>query len=453
MSNLSATLRAELEKGIRTNGTPDAYVIGSFDFPSGERHYSNNPAVPKAIVEDLGGRVYPFVTKFGDASLGNIDIQSNALTPSTTSATIYDEDDFLIKEIARYPRSLRSIDVRYGVYSLTAIGYEWIYFTGQLKDWEQLGPRKWRLNCATDMVPITSAELPRHKIATIFDNPHDDARDKYLSPIYGVHDSEGVGGEGMISCPCVDLTLHRYFASLGYVVDVPEVFKEEDSVVTEVASGFTITKTIYRGYQMTFIDFDIDQGDAPIYCDVEGLDCDEPEEPVATTTNPLTIGRHFLANYIYNEWKSGDYYGDADGHIHVASWDLMEAYATAREFVGSRKLNTAAQVEGLSEIQSFFESLGMHPYWTSGGLIAVGVLDPTTIEMYTTDRIREDEFFGGHLLRKDSAQGLLRTITLSHMRDDAKGKYNYSTIIKNMGVDERTSLDLDLPWNAASLAT
>lgn len=451
--SIPAAFFGEVEKGSSRPGSPELYTVVSIAFPDETRHYSYK-AVHKLVEGDIGATVWPFLESIGELTLYSTTIQNNALTPREVRVSILDEQNVMASLIARYIETLNDCEATIATYTPNAIGSEAVWFVGKIKEISLREHGTYEFLFAMDIRPIEDTEIPHAKIgANLFPNAHDDALGKYLSPVYGYHDSDGIGSKGIIACPCVDTVLKRHLVSLGWVVGVPKVYVDEELQ----SSGYTIVKTVWRGYWMTFIDFDSDQSDKEVTCDVDGLDCDDAANPTTTTTNLFKIGRHMFANFFYEDWRSGPWYGDSAGHIDVPTWDDAETYADDRGFGASRKWRTDDQVKGSAEAKAFADTGEAKLSFGPDGNISVFILDPTSIDAtncYQDAWISEEDFKkpNPQPLRADLSGIRKRTLELSHLYSDAEEKYYFTLKTKNMNVQERTSESRSLAYNEARIA-
>lgn len=459
MGLFSAALRAELSKGasidgVKLPGEPQVHPVLEIELP---------PALPggstrlrryasAGVASDTFGPVYhEHVIEGGWGGLPrSVDIRGSNLQGTETTVVISDTDRSFANEVARYRRSLRTSAATIRLVSPNVDDADaFVAFSGILDSWAQTSEMNWELHLRPDDFPLQYGVAPKCAITRQdWPNSRDDVVGTFIPIIYGIHDSTGVSGAGMLPAYYVDMVNFRYLVGLGVMKAVRAVYV--DGAVAST-SDYAVTNIIVNGKTLTMIDFTSDQGDeAVVTVDVEGLTED------GTTSgdlllNPAEQKAHFLANFVWNDWRHGDFHDPADEPIDTASFDAVgDDFLNDMGHEGSRWIGGASQVRALEEIQTFLASEGLHAFWKNNGSLALMVNDHRTTDIYPSDPVFVLDYdlvegFSNQYITEATA----REVTLQFVWAEVLGKYHQTLRVQDLSVHDPVAVARALQWSAS----
>jgi hypothetical protein len=296
-----------------------------------------------------------------------------------------------------------------------------------------------------------------------FDNLGDDVEGTYAPAVYGEHADSGVT-EGLIACPLVDTSNYKYLVSVGWIDDVTKIYKDDtvlDSTPTfsatgadewtyETVNGRRFTILTLSGLGLT--------GSEVITVNCKGLtDSGDGSKGGGSGTlieNAAKQLEHFLSNFVFNEWQTGDFYTPSDASVPVsADWfSIVAAYFDIRGGKGSRVVEGGQTGEAV--LNGWCASQQVPAFWSRGGELSI-----TSDDHYltTTD-------ITWPWLTHTEGMGNIRSLSYhddtTTLRDEAKAKYMHShkngTYYRNIRVKDTrrgwgVARELQQPWNRSSL--
>lgn len=434
MGRMSANMLAELRKS-----QPSVFVLLEIDFPSGTAQWSRY-----GVSSMTNGHYDQRVASWGEIKYVISD-RDNRLSTPTASCVIEDQDFLFSKMVGRGER-MRGSEVRIYLSSANVSASDWFtVYTGQLYEWHRASGLNWNLQFRVNDTPLL-AKTPRVQI-TKSDWP--DAPTESLTKIaplcYGLQDSSGETNTGATPCIYVDNSGFRYLVCLGRAKSVMRVYVDG----VRQTSGYSVTNPIVAGKQTTLVDFNADKGSSSITVDVQGY------ETVGDGTGTLIIDpatqiKHFLVNFVYNEYLKGDWFSDSTAPIDTTSFagvtSTISSLASGSAYVGGRYID--AQTRGIDELDAWSQTFNIKTYWTNLGALAVAMDHPVVETVYPSTVVRygQDDYYSPVAYRQDF-QGIIGSASASYSFQPADGQDLFSLEVKNPYAQDSNGADtLSLTW-------
>lgn len=404
---------------------PSVFVLLEIDFPSGTKRYSKY-GVSSATLGPYESRVVSFGRLGRSASS-----RDNTLQIPQAQAVLADEDYQFAKILGRGER-IQNSAVRIKLASANVSTSNWYTaFTGRLLSWTNPAQCQWTLTFRAKDLPLT-AQRPTTTI-TKYDWPDapTDSLNSYVPIVYGRHDSSGETNTGALPTIYVDNVGFRYVVSIGYMTSVDRVYKDG----TRQTTGFSITNPLVGGRRWTVIDFTSDQGTSSITCDGLGYGTAGDGTDTNTTfmADPSDQLKHFLVNFIFNEYQSGAWFADSTAPIDTTSFAAVKTFWATRAaggpYVGGRYI--AEQTTGMAELNNWCKSYEIRCYYTPSGNVAIKADDPNSPTAYISDpwiRYPQDELENS--FRQTYDEEPLNLVT-SQYSNQATGSYFFSQIVSD----------------------
>lgn len=444
MGLFSANLRAELAKGVTAPGVPDLVVGVDMTLPSGAVSLSDGGA-GSAARGGYGNRLVSLA-----AVERGVDLASAEIPQVEVRLEIADPDSSFGRETERYRNRLRRSPVTIRVMSPNVPDADsFAAFQGLLTTWDQAAPPlKWALTLRGDDKALLG-ECPEVPIAA-FEWP--DADPSVLGVpaphIYGSHSSLGLGATGMLPAYLVDRTGYRYLACLGWLQSIPRVWY--DTTLLATSGVYTIERVTVNGIRFTLIDFISSPGTGAVRFDATGYTDNAAGTSGTLITSPEAQILHFLVNFVFNKYRSGDWFSNASAPVDVASFTTLASFCTNFGLLGSRWLGTKAEIR--EELATWAEGWGFKWYQTVDGKLALGNLDHRApAEIYPTDFIRGDEEDVDGSLDPNSLDRIVRTIEARYVLQASQSKYVLTARVTDLGVVETITDALDMPGSSAEV--
>jgi hypothetical protein len=168
----------------------------------------------------------------------------------------------------------------------------------------------------------------------------------------------------------VDSVLYQHVISLGKLKTAVPVYG--DGVAISGGDYSIVYVTTASGRIWTCVQFNVITHESKtITVDCEGL-TDKGDGSGAVVTNPVKQLQLLLANFVFGDWKSGDWL--VPTILDLPAWSEAALYADRKGFEGSDYYG-GAQITGQSAFDSWGTSWAIKPQWTGEGKIAMTVLD------------------------------------------------------------------------------
>jgi hypothetical protein len=441
----SSAFIAETEKGLGRPGRPEIYPGLELVLPGGTVRYA-----PVGIASAARGSYEARLISPGSI-VRTINERTNNLTDLEVEVEVSDAGDRAADR--------RQLGIRFSTYRQTYRGSvatirllspnvsdadSPIVFSGVLDSAEQVRPMVWRLRLRLNDAPLKFGSVPR-AIVSQADWPSADstALGQYIPIVYGTHDSAGMTYTGFLPTLYVDRLGFRYLVGIGHLKTIRAAY------VNGVATtAYTTTYPTVNGKLVTLLDFTAAQtGD--VTCDVDGL-TDKSDGTGNLITNPADVLSHLLTNFVYGDWRSGEYLAATTAPLHAASFVETGVFLSARGHECSRYL--ATQQRALDLVNEWADNHQAKVFWTGTGKLAVRMNDPSTTRLYTDEQWfhgDEDEM-GAFALRSDT-QSLTREVSVPYIYDSAEGQFRQNLIVSDLSVTDKVAVSIEQPWSAARI--
>lgn len=435
MGLLSANMKAELERS-------PALVYPIFAFTVGATTYRYS---------DVGGMVAgvglyePKVLSWGTITRG-VTLRQNAVEFASLQITIDDTDQTFTRLVEGSSRhSVRGASCTLTLASPNVPSADWFTgYTGRLDSYSQPGPLTWLLTASPNDLPLQRESVPKKKIDTS-DWPSSAlaARGLDVPILYGTVSSANVGNNGAIVCPYVDQSGFRYLVCAGRAKAVNTVYKDG---VPQSASGYTITYPVVNGRRYTLIDFTTTQGTSTITCDAQGYES-VGDGTGTLLTDPATILKHLLVNWIYGDYKDGAWLADATAPVDTTSFGTT--FFSDREVQASLYIDSRRR--GQDVVNDILKSFEARAYWLSNGKIAFAIEDFTSWA-YASTVIRQTDLLGEPAawnLTYDTAN-IVDSVT-AQWASVPNGGYQQTLRVADLRTGEQAPEEIELPASPAFL--
>jgi hypothetical protein len=282
----------------------------------------------------------------------------------------------------------------------------------------------------------------------------------YLPIVYGIHDSASLSGTGMVPAVCTSLdgTLgYRYCPTMGKASSLTAVYLNGSAktIVADPpgAGQVSVTYPIQGGTQITSINFGTATTSSDVVtCDIEGLTVDGTSGG-SVILNPVDQLQHFLVNFVFGDWRSGDWLDPATAPIDTASFQLVSTFAAQFAYEGSRKYGgDTKQTRAIETLNDWLQS---HPmmrmYWTKAGDLACAVIDHRSPGYLSTPWIIEeqDQMLGSSFKQDHDATQMVSRINASYLWGEHDQKYWSSLAVQDINVPEQTSENMQWVWSSS----
>lgn len=413
----------------------DVWPVVTITMPSGWHYRLAGGAVPISGK----GHAYASVQPGGMGTVGaEINFENFRLCSQTTTVRIGDvgsDGGRIFSSLeARHRRALRGCAAEVRMHSS-----QWrddeapLVFVGILDAWPQVEPLVYELHLRTDDPWLELAKIPQPSI-TATDAPHADI-DAIGEPyplVYGRWDSAGISTRGLVPARRIDTEGFVYNISLGRLLSVDAVY--EDDALT----GRAYTITYERGgLSVTEIDFATDPGSATITVNCQGYE-DIGDGTGTLITDPIRELWHALSQFAALNWQNGPW-NPLDSRIDAPSWDYWARYFEGRGYLSS--LYVGSRVTPSSLLTQMCSSLGLYPWWTPEGKIALALAEPLKARPYCSDLVlRTRDLYPGFSQPSVSAYAT-RRLNMTYLHDAAAGKLTQVLPLCDHTVVLRTSAD------------
>ena len=441
----SGPFREETEKGIGRQGTThvlvafDLYTPGAVALDTSKK-YSN-----VALHSVAGGQYEQKIRTFGKVPRSVFE-QDNTLNTVEVVVVLNDQDRDFAREVASYRGSIRGSRALIRLLSPNVSdGDAFTGFDGVLDAYEQIEPMVWALRLRPDDGPLQLGKVPKTPLTqTDWAAIHADAVGQYLGPLYGIHDSNGTGESGSVPALYVDTVNFRYAWMLG-AGTVTNAYSAGTLVAT---SDYTASTVTINGKLWSIVTFDADQGDNAITLDVEGL-TDNHAGGGTLITNPVEQLRHFLVNFVWNDWRSGAYYAESTAPLATQYFNQTADFLNALGHEGSKRYAGTEQIKALDALNEWLDSHEIKAFWTNNGKLAIRPIDHRSVRVYfATQWLRGDETALSFKHTFDPSN-IVRHVSAQYIYNEAQAKYMQTLEVADLSVADDVTVSRTLPWSAA----
>lgn len=391
----------------------------------------------------------PLVSRSGIGKSGAaVSERTSGLAAREFSIEIKDADGVFRELAARYQNRLwrSTVSARIGHPDVAAA--DWCpHFTGILDTWDPSGPASRTLQCRTDDRPL-QAKFPKHPfLASDWPLCDPSILGKFAPIVLGVHNSNGVqsaSGTGMVPTYHVDSALYRHAISLGKLKTVVPVYG--DGLAISAGDYSIVYVTTASGRIWTVVQFNVSTHEAKaITVDCEGL-TDHGDGSGVVITNPVKQLQLLLANFVFGDWKAGDWL--VPTILDLPAWWDASLYADRKGLEGSGYYG-GGQITGQSAIDSW-GSWAFKPWWTGAGKIAMAVLDHS-LQEHMGDAIPWLRGRGDLRSFKPASQTreIVNEVTVQYLPSAADGRTFETLKLRDLDVVDEAPASIELSQSAA----
>lgn len=333
------------------------------------------------------------------------------------------------------------------------------YFTGLLDRWEY-GPATVDLTIRVDALPFDGF-VPKQALlkgdAPRANNSGTNVWGTYYPIVYGTHRADALDGKGML--PTINFVYdatepgYRYLVQHGAAKTVIAVYT--DGVLkTYGVHYYTETALDIAGKRNTQVNFVSGQQPGTsgvVTCDIEGI------ETVGNGTgtliqNPVAQLKHFLTNFVFAEYKTGNWLSTAS-QIDAASFADAEAFADKYGMKGSMYIGgTTEQKRALDIVNDWLQSWPcFRLYWTTLGKLACVALQPIISTATGKAWIRRWDEVGDSFRPQTQTQQLVSRVSAQYLYGVRAGKYWQSLDIEDVDAVEKVTESFSLLNSLASM--
>lgn len=401
------------------------------------------------------------ITQISDVEI-NVMSPNNALQGQTFSMTIADADrrfsDFLAE---RRDLTGSEVEVRWCMPDLPVSDW-FTTFKGVLKDVNGAGATSWKMDFKTKDAAIVDGSVVRDKITEqdFKDAPDPKVYDNFSPVCYGRHDSTTLTDDGAIELIRVGDV--AFLSALGRIKQHLNVYTFESGdpeVVallvkdTDWAEDFPIING--RQYsRVTLIGASVATNkEKTIRADVEGYE-EVGDGTGLLLRNPVVQLLHFLANFVFNTYQSGLWFGTTGLPIDDGRFDDLQAFFDLTSAEGSRYLGGKGSAQNVKqELQRFTKGWECKMWWNHDGEFSVGVNDPFTLDVYPDEPEIEE---GVHDVKQakyfTDSKKLLREVAVQYQHQQATNKFLTSITVADLSFDEGVAADDNIQhlWSVAA---
>lgn len=421
-------LSSNLKAALRRPGAMPVWLV-ALSLPGGTRRYAVSGGASAT-----SGLYHGRVLSHGPFGRG-VSERTVSLEIYSTSVTIADHDSTFAAILdGAQGNAVRgsTATILLGEESLAQGDWSTVY-TGRIDGYEQSAPHIWNLELRPNDLPLQRDSIPKGIItASDWPNAEKDVLGKRYPIIFGKHDSVSSSNQGFVPLYCVDTLSFKYLVGVG-VLTVDRVYVDGTP-----ATGWTASTTTVNGRLQTVVTFTASQGDATITADVRGLTTTGTGGG-SLITDPPTILKYLLVQFIYGDWKAGAWLADSTAPVDTTAFGTT--YYSQRSASGSVWIG--AQRTGLAVVTDILTSWEMRAYWTTGGKIAVRVEDPSSFAYGDEPFLRvEDE--NGWALRYPTSD-LVDRIDGEWLADASTG-YREALQVRDVSKTEEAPDAVSLPF-------
>lgn len=431
MGLLSAALKAELKKKV-----PEVAFLFSFTVGGTTYRYSD------AGRKSADGLYEPKVMSWGGAISRGVNLKDNTLELQNVQILLSDTDQTLTALLCgALGHSVRGAAAALVVASPNVAEADWFtLYSGRIDTFGQPSPLMWGFQLSPQDLPLRRESIPKPKIsAADFPSSAIAVRDLPTPLLYGVVSSANGANDGAIPCHYVDSGGFRYLVCAGWAKAVDTVYKDG---VPVAASAYTVTHPTINGRVYTLIDFTATQGTSTITCDAQGYES-VGDGTGTLITDPATVAKHLLVNWIYGDYKAGPWLSDATAPVDAASF--ATTFFSDRGYQASVYISTSKR-RGLNVVNDILLSFEAKACWTTAGRIALKVEDFTSWA-YVDDLVLHEDEISDYSMDYPTAN-LVDSIDAQYGQTPTGG-YQQALAVKDLGTGESAPEAIELPYSPA----
>lgn len=428
-----------------------------------EVDYTTNDIGQYSIVDfnsESEGLYESLITKISDVEI-SVMSPNNAIQSQTFDMTISDADRrFSDLYAERRDLTGSAVEVRWCMPDLPVTDW-FTTFKGVLKDVDGVGANSWKLSFKTQDAPLEGSVV-RDKITEqdFKIAPDPKVYDNFVPLIWGRHDSTGLTDAGAIELIRISDT--EFLSALGRIKQHLNVYTFESGDPETVAllvkdTDWSEDFPIINGRQysrVTLIGGSVATNKVKkIRADVEGYE-EVGDGTGLLLVNPAVQFLHFLANFVFNTYQSGLWFGTTGLPLDGDRFDDLQAFFDITSAEGSRYLGGTGSAQNVKqEFQRFTKGWETKIWWNHDGELAVGVNDPFTLDVYPDEPEIEE---GVHDVRTakyfTDSKKLLRAVSMQYQHEQATNKFLASITVEDFTFPEGVATDDNIQhlWSVAA---
>ena len=408
---LSATMLAELRRQ-----DPELSPLLEVDFPGGTRRYQER------VIH------WPTITR----SIGEDSVEA------VTCAVEISDTDFAFSDLldSAGVRALRGVEARILLLSPNVpLADSFTCFRGELVGVRPSSALAWSFDLRVRDKQLEQ-KYPKALVGS-GDWPNVDATAvaEPVPVVFGYHNGAGIISSGLLPAVLVDVDLRRYMFAAGDLA-VDSVF---DGATQLEASEWSVVRPVVAGRLYTAVDLSADPAGA-VTVNATGY------EVADILTNPAVQLRHLLVNFVFGDWRSGEWLADASAPLALTHFDEAASFLAGLDAEGSRRIGDS-QRSGYDTVAEWLHEHYALGFWTHDGLLAIRPDDPF------------GDAFAGELVRWERQPGkvddfrqsfrdrsIVDTLNVEHIYDSSARKFLDATVVSDLSVGEDSQERLELYW-------
>ena len=346
----------------------------------------------------------------------------------THTVSLIDTDGAITSLLTgRYDQRRASVVLRWGLPGIAETDW-FTAFTGVLNDYAWT-PGSVELQTSTDDRTLRGSIPHRQILKGWAPYAPASALGKYLPIVLGTHNSQSLGGTGMI--PLIPYSLdatngYLYVVSLTGILAVNRVFKAGAQLTAGTSANQWQASTVTLGGN-TFTSVKI-SSPSPVLTDQDVItaDVDGVTDTLTSAGNLLSSPadqlRWLLNHVVYNDTDGATAYSNAP--VDNSAFGLAAAYLSAFRQEGSAYVGGAIdQIAATSYISDWLRSnLMIRARWSNLGLLGIFALDHRWAPYYNDYWFTGDEL-DRNVSFKTASEGLASRIQTTYQHDQANSKY------------------------------
>jgi hypothetical protein len=439
-SKLSWELKQELRRGTGASW----FVVQSLSLPGATLRHAYGPGVADPSAGQYDGRILsisPLGRALSDTRGSMVPVEYDAEFDDTNRifASIVDgASGHMVREsVATLTLGSPKLPSR--------LWFE--AFRGVLGSYSLESTNRWRVTVRPSTL-LLNAFFPKPFVfGPDWPNADPESLAQYGPLLYGQHDSTTTTAKGAVPLVYVDTVGFRYLVCWGRALSVDAVYADG----AKQSSGWSTVYAEVGGRLCTLVDFTSDQGTKSITADVRGY------ETIGDGTGtlieePTAVIRHLIANWIYNDYKTGAWYSESAAPIDPASWNATAGFLSRYNSKAARRIFGNTQRRAIDIVNEFSRSWQIRLFWTNSGKIGGRLEDYSVTALYRDDQtgwMRHDRtpFEANH---RPDWENVIDRVSLDHHYQEAAGKYLYALEVRDPSLPVENPDSLQLPWSAVT---
>lgn len=344
--------------------------------------------------------------------------------------------------------------------------HDWpVRFSGRIERYEYaLGIV--RVILRTDDAVLRNTRVPRRKmIREEYPTMPADNEDRPLPIVYGIYNSSGI-----ITDPKAKPGLLpgvRYIGASGepgWFIFALGILRHEGMVIYPAAATKELQYGVHNGIQATHVRYDTAVDDDEARIDAAGYDAGmlgDFDPTTRTMLNPVDQMRHFLAHFVYGDWRVG---GTAAGPLSDYTLDAApidrKLWGKVRDFIDAIHLEGSLHVATERRAQDFVNDwLRANPllriFWRHDGTLGICAFPGEWPGLPTSSSHRivlDWDDVGRTFQTKADTSGIAKRVLVSYHPNPATGGTEAEATIEDTHQLDDVTVTLDMNFTTARAA-